>query len=176
MNSKEDWLWDKRITAHKAKGILSNPKDKHFLSLASTLLARKNSPQEVLGEYLSPLNFLFNWQKIKKQMRRDIWNNPRIEFWQAVYEKVREKYKKKGILPVRESAIPKPRDELCKIIADKIKSARKQKGLTQAELAKRLGVSQQMVSRIEKGKENVSLVTLKNIVSSLGGQLYVDIL
>jgi transcriptional regulator with XRE-family HTH domain len=42
-------------------------------------------------------------------------------------------------------------------------------------LAKKIGVSQQMLSRIEKGKENLSLLTLKNVTGSLGAQIYLEI-
>lgn len=175
MTLKSDWLWDRKITIRKARGILRNPKDRHFLSLASLLLSRKNIPREVFVDYLKPVVFLQNWHKIKRQMRKDAWNNPRIEFWQAIYEKLKEKYKKGGIAVAVEAKVKKPQDGFCKVIAEKIKTLRKQKGLTQSELARRLKVSQQMVSRIEKGNENISLLTLKNIADSLGGELTISI-
>ena len=176
MNSRQDWLWDRKISVKKAKAILKNPQDKHFLSLSSLLLARKNMPQEVFKDYLNPLQFLQNWYKIKRQMRKDTWNNPRIEFWQAIYEKLAEKYKKKGVFPVRQSAPTKLPDEFCKLIADKIKTIRRKNGLTQSMLARRLKISQQMISRIEKGGENLSLLTLKNILDKLGAELRLEII
>jgi DNA-binding XRE family transcriptional regulator len=109
-------------------------------------------------------------------MRKDAWNNPRIEFWQAIYEKLKDKYRKKGIGVSAEITAVKPQDEFCKTIADKIKRIRKQKGLTQGALAKKLKVSQQVISRIETGRENISLLTLKKVVDSLGAELYLDIL
>ena len=175
MIHKTNWLWDRKIGEQKAKIILNNPKNKHFLSLAGILLSRKNTPKEVFKNYLKPIDFLQNWQKIKKQMRKDSWANPRIEFWQAIYEKLREKYKKNGVLN-REICPVKPKNEFCGAIAEKIKAIRKQKGITQSSLAKKLKVSQQMVSRIEKGKENISLLTLKNIVDGLGAKLHLEIL
>jgi DNA-binding XRE family transcriptional regulator len=175
MMPKRDWLWDRNITGRKVKAVLTNPNDRQFLSLASLLLARKNTPKEVFRGYLKPVDFLKNWHSIKRQMRKDSWNNPRIEFWQAIYEKLKEKYKKNGAFSVKQIAAARPEDEFCKLIADKIKVVRKQKGLTQSALAKRLKVSQQMVSRIEKGGENISLLTLKNIVDSLGGQVSLEI-
>ena len=172
---RNDWLWDRNITVKKAKVILKNPDDSHFLNLAGLLLSRKNTPKEIFKDYLSPIDFFKNWERIKRQMRKDDWNNPRIEFWQAIYEKVKEKYHKKGILPARSSISAKPQDKFCKLIGDKIMNMRKQKGLTQAELANKLKVSQQMVSYIESGKENFSLLTLKKIAENLGGKLEVDI-
>lgn len=43
------------------------------------------------------------------------------------------------------------------ILSNKIKVARTEKGLTQQELAKRIGITRQTVSLIEKGKYNPSL-------------------
>lgn len=175
MKSKQDWLWDRKITVKEAEVILGEPNNKHFLSLASLLLSRKNTPGEVFRDYLKPLVFFQNWNRIKKQMRKNNWNDPRIEFWQAIYESLKEKYRKRGIIIHREPVAGKPENEFCKSIADKIKSIRKQKGLTQQALAKRLKVSQQMISRIEKGRENISLLTLKKIADSMGANLSLEI-
>lgn len=175
MKLKQDWLWDRKITVRGAKVILREPDNKHFLSLASLLLSRKNTPGEVFRDYLKPLVFFQNWNRIKKQMRKNNWNDPRIEFWQAIYENLKEKYRKRGIIIHREPVAGKPENEFCKSIADKIKSIRKQKRLTQQTLAKRLKVSQQMISRIEKGRENISLLTLKKIADSMGANLSLEI-
>ncbi|MBU3958707.1 MAG: helix-turn-helix domain-containing protein [Candidatus Omnitrophica bacterium] len=108
-------------------------------------------------------------------MRKDAWNNPRIEFWQAIYEKLKEKYKDKGISVTKAIAVTRPQDEFCKLIAERIKSIRKLKGLTQDALAKKLRASQQIISRIERGRENISLLTLKKIVDALEMELYLEI-
>lgn len=176
MKSKQDWLWDRRITVSQAKSILSNPRNKHFLSLASILLARKNTPKEIFKDYLKPLDFVRNWAMIKGRMRKDSWNNPRIEFWQAIYEKLREKYKDRNLEFTKQASPVKPHYQFCKLIADKIKAIRKQSGIAQSELARKLKVSQQMISRIEKGNENVSLLTLKNIADGLECELHLDII
>lgn len=174
MNLMRDWLWDKKITIKKARAILKNPLERHFLSLSATLLSRKNTPKEVFKYYLKPIDFVRNWPKIKSQMRKDNWNDPRIEYWQAIYEALKERYKKEGLSLAREPSVRKC-DEFCRLIADKLKSARKGKHLTQDNLAKKLGISQQMISRIEKGNENISITTLNNIVRALGAELRLEI-
>lgn len=174
MITKKDWLWDRKISLYKAKKALKEPNHTHFLSLSALLLSRKNAPKEVFGVYLNPELFLQNWIKIKRQMRKDYWNNPRIEYWQAIYEKLRDKYKIKGILPMKKKP-ERPQEEITQLIADKIRAFRKQKKITQGDLAKRLKISQQMISRIEQGRENISLLTLKKIVDSLGANLTLEI-
>ena len=170
-----DWLWDRKISVKQAKAILRDPANRHFFILSALLLSRKNTPQEVLKHYLKPELFLRYWKKIKRQMRKDAWNNPRIEFWQAIYKTLKEKYERKGIIFTEEAIVEKPHNPFCKEIADKIKVVRKQRGLTQSELAKKLKISQQIISRIESGKENVSLQTLKKITDGLDAQLRIEI-
>ncbi len=106
-------------------------------------------------------------------MRKDAWNNPRIEFWQAVYEKLAEKFRAKEInisLRKRTGA----RNEFCIEIGQRLKALRKEKKLTQAMLSKKLNVSQQMISRIESGRENISLLTLKKVTEELGVKSYLN--
>jgi ribosome-binding protein aMBF1 (putative translation factor) len=52
---------------------------------------------------------------------------------------------------------------------------RKQKGLTQSQLAERLNTKQSVISRIETGDQNITLENLMNIVKALGGQLQITI-
>ncbi len=100
-------------------------------------------------------------------MRRDKWNEPRIEYWQAIYEKLKENYNKKGIEILERKKVVTV-NKFCEKIGREIKQARKKMGLTQANLAKKLGIKQQMISRIESGQENPSLITLKKIADKLG--------
>jgi transcriptional regulator with XRE-family HTH domain len=45
---------------------------------------------------------------------------------------------------------------------------RKQKGLTQTELAKQLHTSQAAIARIESGKQNITIGYVENIAKALG--------
>ena len=64
-----------------------------------------------------------------------------------------------------------------KIIAQKIKSARKSANITQAELAEKIGVSTNAVAKLETNLMKASLKTLINITNVLNldiNQLIVD--
>ena len=172
---KSNWLWDMKISKCEVKKILRNPQDKKFLKFSAVLLARENSPKEVLTKYITPINFCRNWHLIKKVMRKDKWNDRRIEFWQAIYEKIAEKLRNKNIQINGVNKDAKSIDELCLAVGNKIKLIRKQKGLTQKQLAEKMKVSQQLISRMESGRDNVSLITIKRLVSSLGGAISIDI-
>ena len=49
-----------------------------------------------------------------------------------------------------------------------ISRIRQERGLTQAEFARRMGTSQSAINRIEQGKQNLSLETIARISSALG--------
>ena len=59
-------------------------------------------------------------------------------------------------------------------IAVKVLLQMKQEGLTQKTLAKRMDCTQQYVSKILKGKENMSLETLSKLEDALGISLILD--
>ena len=52
-----------------------------------------------------------------------------------------------------------------------IEGMRKERGLTQSELAQKVGTSQSAIHRIEKGDQNISLEMVKKVSSELGGQI-----
>ena len=57
----------------------------------------------------------------------------------------------------------------------KILELRREKGFTQAQLAKRMGTSQQTISRIESGDyEGFSLRTLEKFAEATGTRLKID--
>src|SRR5438477_6300278 len=68
-------------------------------------------------------------------------------------------------------------DELSQILIEhKIAKLRKRRGLTQAELARRSGVSQPMIAQIESGTlNNLTLKTLARTASVLGAKLKIDL-
>lgn len=162
---KKDWLWDKDITEDELKEILANKNNPRFISLVALLLSRKNSAQEVFKEYIKREDFLIRWHSIKRQMRKNSWNDPRIEYWQAIYDTVKKISKPAKLKEPEFEELP---FALPKEIAEKIRRVREKSGLTQKNLADKLGISQQIISRIESGKHNISLETLDKICKKLG--------
>ncbi|MBM3248695.1 MAG: helix-turn-helix transcriptional regulator [Candidatus Omnitrophica bacterium] len=170
---KSDWLWDRKISAREIIKIFSDKDNPRFISLAALLLSRKNSAKEVFSDYIKRKDFFLSWHAIKKQMRKNSWNDPRIEYWQAVYDAMKQEPVFAN-LRLQESEYPI--SMICREVGLKIRQARQKTGLTQEEFAKKLNVSQQVISRIEGGKQNISLETLKSICLQLGVTLKVDLL
>lgn len=172
---KKDWLWDKDISEKKLKEIFSNRDNPRFISLSALLLSRKNSAEEVFKEYIKREDFFIRWQSIKRRMRKNSWNDPRIEYWQAIYETLKKipkvaelKQPKSSVLKIQEE----PLFALSREIGGKIKETRERSGLTQKKLANKLKISQQIISRIESGMRNISLETLDKVCRKLG--IFVD--
>lgn len=164
-----NWLWDRKISEAGAKKIMKDTGSKEFVPLAALLLSRNNYPKDVFSRYLDPLIFCKHWAAIKRRMRRDKWSEPRIVFWQAIYENLSDKYRKKGIIFRLE--MPQVKEPLCYITGKQISNIRREQGLSQKEMAKKMGISQQLISRIEKGRENVSVSTLANMARALNKKI-----
>ena len=59
-------------------------------------------------------------------------------------------------------------------IVRQIIQARAEQGLTQQELARRVGLPQSNISRLESGSYNPSLSFLKKVAAGLGRELHVE--
>ena len=60
-------------------------------------------------------------------------------------------------------------------LADRVRQARERVGLTQAELASRIGSTQPAVARLEAGGTTPSFATLRRIATALGFDLVVEL-
>ena len=60
-------------------------------------------------------------------------------------------------------------------VGDRVRRARESAGLTQRELASRMGTSQAAVARLEAGGVGATLTTLQRVAGALDLQLRVDL-
>ncbi len=60
-------------------------------------------------------------------------------------------------------------------VAEKLAETREKMGLTQAELAHKMNVSQQLISRIESGSDNITIETLIKFLEILGVTLRIGV-
>ena len=167
-------FWDKNISESEVKNILKDVAHPRFIYFAAILLSRTNDAKMVFRDFLNRKDFVQYWQKIKRKMRQNDWNDSRILYWDEFYAVFRRALKQRGEKAVteRRSAI----NEDLEKIGDKIKKARKKKHLTQRELAKKIGLSQQTVSFVERGYNNISFVTLQKITEALELNIYINVI
>jgi UDP-N-acetylglucosamine 1-carboxyvinyltransferase len=169
---KINWLWDTRLNEKDVRSILKNEKHPKFDIYAEKLLSRVSDPA-VVFDIINLTDFCRRLPTIKKRIKKNRWLKDRVLFWQTIYERVHEKLKGLGIKirKSREVKIPPERMNL----AQQIRDIRMNLGYTQKEIAKKLGVIQQYVSKIESGRENVSIDTLKRIAEVFNKKLIVKL-
>ena len=158
----KSWRWDTGRSDDEIRRILKNPEHPSFLHYAARLLARTNVPKEVFGDYLGKEDFCVHWQKIKRRMAKDRSNQGRIQFWQEIYRHLKEDLKGKGLV-LRRPSRPSVTGSLRFKIGQRISEIRRRKKMTQAEMARGAGLTQQFLSKIEQGTENISLDTVERI-------------
>jgi len=89
-------------------------------------------------------------KKTYKQLKKELLKN----------KKIKRAYEKLG-----------PEFALIELIIKR----RIEKGLTQKELARRIGTKQSAISRLESGKYNPSLAFLKKVAKALGAELKISL-
>lgn len=86
------------------------------------------------------------------------------------YEELLAKY------PVDRAEIDRHKERmLAEVRAYRLRELREQAGLTQAQLAERIGVGQRQVSKIESGElDNAKVGTIRRYLEAVGGGLSVE--
>ena len=169
---KTNWLWDSRIEENAARKILRDEDNPKFDIYAEKLFSRVNDPKMVFS-IVDKVVFCKKWPGIKKRMKKDRWLGNRVIFWQTIYERIHEGLKESGIKirGAREVDIPAQRLNL----SGQIRDIRMKLGCTQGDIAKKLGVIQQYISKIETGRENVSVDTLTRIADAFNKKLVIEL-
>lgn len=167
---KINWLWDSRLKEGRVRKILKDSGHPKFDIYAEKLLSRVSDPKIVFS-IIDKAAFCKKWPRIKKRMRKDLWLKDRVIFWQTIYERTLEQLRERGIRirEPRKTEIPQERMKLSR----QIREVRKKLGYTQKDMAEKLGVIQQYISKIENGRENLSLDTAKRIADVFGKKLIV---
>ena len=62
------------------------------------------------------------------------------------------------------------------IIGEQLKEERKKAGLTQEELAQRIGTKKSFISRVENGKADIQLTTLAKLFQGLGRRVNIQVI
>ncbi len=163
---RPEWLWDKKYSEAQVKQILRDPKNSRFAEITAIMLARNNQPKKIFKRYIKAKLFCVEWPSIKRRMRSNKWNDERIVFWQGIYDYLVARFKKSGI-SIAEKRKSLGEEARFQELGNIVKKARRDAGLTQAGLARKMKVSQQVISRIESGRGNASFSTLSSIARAL---------
>ena len=70
--------------------------------------------------------------------------------------------------PIFAAHLARKAEESARQVGTRLRALRKARGLTTAQVAERVGMAQQNVSRIEQGRHAVSFPTLEKILAAMG--------
>ena len=111
----------------------------------------------------------------KKEVEvRASYNHPACSYGRAVWvDKNNEAYTQVGMITPFYTIIPDEQDERERIGRD-ISELRKAAGLSQLDLAKKIGRARSYISAIENGKQHISINVLCNIAAELGAKVEIN--
>lgn len=157
MNVIAKYFWSLNEKALKeTPKILKDPDHPQYLSRVFILLSRCDRPKELFS-LMGRQQFIETWPQVRRYWLKSGQAKDFRVWWETIYEELVGRTKKKtGELPA----------EMGKI-GETIKKERGKKGWSQADLAKRTGISQPEISRIEKGKD-ITVLTLVRLCNVLG--------
>lgn len=156
------YFWDLNEKALKETGkILKDFQHPQFAARLVTLLSRCDRPKELFS-LIPKQDFVEFWPKVRSYWLKRGQASDFRAWWETIYEQLLEKYRAKQKHPRG-----RPSTLFLKI-GKLIKEARIQKGLSQRELAFRIGMRQPDISTIEKGEKNITLGTLVRLCNTLG--------
>ncbi|MFA4992770.1 MAG: helix-turn-helix transcriptional regulator [Candidatus Omnitrophota bacterium] len=146
------------LEAGKALRDINHPR---FAYYAVILFSRCDEPKEAF-RFISKDYFILGWPKIKSYWRRLKENSEFRDWWQVIYERMLEEKNGKSCAPKERSS------SFFKAIGSKIRENRLKLNMSQKELARSSGVRQPDISKIEEGKQNITLETLIKICKIIG--------
>ena len=155
------YFWGLNKKALKeTKIILKNPAHPRFISRMATLLARCEEPRDVFS-ILPKKKFIDAWPKIRRHWAKITRVSDFRDWWETVYE---------GLLDEKKGKVKKPAGMPAEVfinIGKVVKSARIKQGLSQKDLAIKTGMKQPDISKIEEGRKNITIATLKRLAKIL---------
>ena len=137
--------------------ILKDPKQPKYLTRAYTLLSRCDKPKELFA-VMDRKQFLETWPAIRRYWLKTGQSRDFRLWWESIYEQLTNAKKQNQGEPINE----------LKNIGQTIHKTRIAKGWSQIDLAKMSGLKQPDISKIEKGQENITLLTLIRLGRALG--------
>jgi len=156
------YFWDINENALKETAkIIKNPKHPQFPVKMVIFLSRCDKPKELFS-LVTKATFIDAWPKIRTQWMKRARQSDFRDWWETIYEQ---------LVDAHELAHKKPASitpVFFRNFGTLIKEARVRKGLSQKQLAHRIGMKQPDVSMIEEGKKNITLYTVMRFCNVLG--------
>lgn len=156
------YFWDlKGADLRQTRQILRNPAHPKFPERMTVLLARCSKPRELFS-VISKERFVQTWPGIRAYWIKRARRSDSPDGWETLYEQL------VGRASHRLARIEGAPAAFLRGLGARIQEARIRQGLSQRQLALRVGLQQPDISRIKEGKRNVTLFTLVRLCKELG--------
>lgn len=156
------YFWDLKGTSlEETRRILKDPTHPKFPQRMTVLLTRCSKPRELFS-VISKERFVQTWPRIRAYWIKRVRRSDSRDWWETLYEQLvgRDLHR-----PARVGGGPAA---FLRGLGAHIKEARIERGLSQRQLALRVGIKQPDISRVEEGKKNMTLFTLVRLCKVLG--------
>ncbi|MCD6227968.1 MAG: helix-turn-helix transcriptional regulator [Candidatus Omnitrophica bacterium] len=159
-NNIEKYFWNvKPEVIDQIKKILKNPRHPRFAEKIYLLLSRCDDPQIVFS-LLDKKKFIENWPRIRRYWIKKGGAEDFRYWWEAIYEEILNQKRK-----IKKTKVPY--SKFFRKIGRILRNKRIEKGITQKDLAFKVGLRQPDISNIEQGKTNITLETLIKLCKAL---------
>jgi len=156
------YFWDLNASAlRETKRVLKNPRHPQFAQRMVTLLSRCDRPKELFS-ILPKKEFVDLWPRVRAYWIKRSRRSASRDWWETLYEQLSETTQGRKIRARGEAPA------FLRRFGGVIREERLARGLSQKQLALRIGMRQPDISRIEEGKKNVTLFTLMRLCKVLG--------
>jgi len=155
------YYWDLNEKALRETGnIFKHPAHPKFRARLVTFLSRCDRPKELFS-LITREDFINVWPEARAYWLKISRDSTFRDWWETIYEQIVREQKAKNISPKGTPALAYLK------IGKTIKETRIEKGLSQNELALRVGMKQPDISRIEEGRKNITIETLSRLCKVL---------
>jgi len=153
------YFWELKESALKDTGrILKDPGHPQFAAKMTAFLSRCDRPKELFS-LVSRNEFVEAWPKIRAFWIKRARQSEFREWWEAIYEELARADKPKKA--------PGAQPELLRNFGEQVLESRIKKGLSQRQLALRIGMKQPDISRVEEGRKNITFYTVLRLCKFL---------
>lgn len=171
-----DWMPDS-LSEASVRSVLDDPGHEQFTVLAAKLLEATEDLDEVT-RWLDRSLLVRHFRRIRSSMGRTGTAGRRLRYWERRLsegepgdDRPRDLDQRELLTDARDEEVDDSGPSSSVQVGETIRRLRERKGLTQAELGDRLGVSRQAISKVEQGRENVTVRRLERIMRALNYRL-----
>lgn len=173
-NDKNVPIWNRPgLDEQKLKQVLSDPESAMFEEYAAELL-ESTMDADTVKKYLSLEDLAKHYKDIKKKFSRSQSGNTSLnrQHWDKTVKIIKDELGIEG--DEDDGSEDETVSSMAQNIGRRLRNIRKEKGLSQEEMAEKIGCTRQTISSFERGQREISLERINRYAQALDYQANVD--